>query len=136
MLDIYVDADGCPVKNEVYRVARRYGLRVILVANAWMRVPETIRIVYHGELQPWVGGKDLILHTIGQIGVDGGQPQCSHRIGLIGERLVHGGGVAAEASVGELLEAGPVHIPTAPLHLCAFALKKRFVQRFRSVSGR
>jgi 3-isopropylmalate/(R)-2-methylmalate dehydratase large subunit len=37
----------------------------------WMRVPETIRIVYHGELQPWVGGKDLILHTIGQIGVAG-----------------------------------------------------------------
>jgi len=37
----------------------------------WMRVPETIRIVYHGKLQPWVGGKDLILYTIGQIGVDG-----------------------------------------------------------------
>ena len=39
MLDIYVDADGCPVKNEVYRVASRYGIRVILVANARMRVP-------------------------------------------------------------------------------------------------
>jgi 3-isopropylmalate/(R)-2-methylmalate dehydratase large subunit len=37
----------------------------------WMRVPETIRIEYHGELEPWVGGKDLILHTIGQIGVAG-----------------------------------------------------------------
>ena len=37
----------------------------------WMRVPETIRIVYHGQLQPWVGGKDLILYTIGQIGVAG-----------------------------------------------------------------
>jgi len=37
----------------------------------WMRVPETIRIVYYGELQPWVGGKDLILYTIGQIGVSG-----------------------------------------------------------------
>jgi 3-isopropylmalate/(R)-2-methylmalate dehydratase large subunit len=38
---------------------------------AWMRVPETIRIVYHGQLQPWVDGKDLILYTIGQIGVSG-----------------------------------------------------------------
>jgi 3-isopropylmalate/(R)-2-methylmalate dehydratase large subunit len=38
---------------------------------SWMRVPETIRIVYYGELRPWVGGKDLILHTIGQIGVSG-----------------------------------------------------------------
>jgi len=37
----------------------------------WMRVPETIRIVYYGQLQPWVGGKDLILYTIGQIGVSG-----------------------------------------------------------------
>ena len=40
MLDIYVDADGCPVKPEVYRVAMRYGLKVILVANSWMRVPD------------------------------------------------------------------------------------------------
>lgn len=39
--------------------------------SIWMRVPETIRIVYSGPLQPWVGGKDLILHTIGQIGVSG-----------------------------------------------------------------
>jgi 3-isopropylmalate/(R)-2-methylmalate dehydratase large subunit len=37
----------------------------------WMRVPETMRILYHGELRPWVGGKDLILYTIGQIGVSG-----------------------------------------------------------------
>ena len=39
MLDIYVDADACPVKEEVYRVARRYDLNVTLVANAWMRIP-------------------------------------------------------------------------------------------------
>jgi 3-isopropylmalate/(R)-2-methylmalate dehydratase large subunit len=39
--------------------------------SIWMRVPETIRFVYTGELQPWVGGKDLILFTIGQIGVSG-----------------------------------------------------------------
>ncbi|MEQ8818624.1 MAG: YaiI/YqxD family protein [Sumerlaeia bacterium] len=37
---IYIDADACPVKNEVYRVAERWGLRVILVANSPMRVPE------------------------------------------------------------------------------------------------
>lgn len=39
MLHIYVDADSCPVKDEVYRVARRYGLNVTLVAERWMRVP-------------------------------------------------------------------------------------------------
>ena len=41
MLDIYVDADACPVKDEVYRVAGRYGLKVYVVANGWMRIPES-----------------------------------------------------------------------------------------------
>ncbi len=36
---IYVDADGCPVKEEVYRVARRYGLTVYVVANRHQRTP-------------------------------------------------------------------------------------------------
>ena len=40
MLEIYVDADGCPVKDEVYRVAGRYGLQVWVVANDWLRVPD------------------------------------------------------------------------------------------------
>ena len=40
MLHIFIDADACPVKREVYRVASRYGLDVTLVANAWMRVPD------------------------------------------------------------------------------------------------
>ena len=40
MLHIYVDADACPVKQEVYRVAGRYGLAVTLVTNSWMRVPQ------------------------------------------------------------------------------------------------
>jgi uncharacterized protein YaiI (UPF0178 family) len=39
MLTLYIDADACPVKNEVYRVARRYGMRVAVVANAPLRVP-------------------------------------------------------------------------------------------------
>ncbi len=38
----------------------------------WFKVPESMKFIYHGEkLQKWVGGKDLILHTIGDIGVDG-----------------------------------------------------------------
>ena len=45
MLHIFVDADACPVKQEVYRVASRYGLDVTLVANSWMRVPNEQRIV-------------------------------------------------------------------------------------------
>jgi uncharacterized protein YaiI (UPF0178 family) len=37
---IYIDADACPVKQETYHVAERYGLQVTLVANSWMRVPD------------------------------------------------------------------------------------------------
>ena len=39
--------------------------------DIWMKVPPTIKLVYNGKLEKWVGGKDLILHTIGDIGVDG-----------------------------------------------------------------
>ena len=39
LLNIFVDADACPVKQEVYRVAARYHIGVTLVANSWMRVP-------------------------------------------------------------------------------------------------
>ncbi|MGB2583144.1 MAG: 3-isopropylmalate dehydratase large subunit [Dehalococcoidia bacterium] len=39
--------------------------------DIWMKVPPTIKFVYHGELRKWVSGKDLILYTIGDIGVDG-----------------------------------------------------------------
>jgi hypothetical protein len=38
---IFVDADACPVKPEVYRVAERYGLKVYVVANAYMAVPRS-----------------------------------------------------------------------------------------------
>lgn len=47
MLHIFVDADACPVKQEVFRVASRYHLNVTLVANARMRVP----------FEPWISLK-------------------------------------------------------------------------------
>jgi uncharacterized protein YaiI (UPF0178 family) len=52
LLHILVDADACPVKQEVYRVASRYRLEVTLVANSWMRVPDeqwiTLEVVEGG----------------------------------------------------------------------------------------
>ena len=41
---IYVDADACPVKDETYRVAARYGLHVYVVANSFLNVPR----------EPWI----------------------------------------------------------------------------------
>jgi uncharacterized protein len=40
MLHVYIDADACPVKPEIYKVANRYKLQVTVVANSWMRVPQ------------------------------------------------------------------------------------------------
>jgi uncharacterized protein YaiI (UPF0178 family) len=39
MLTLYIDADACPVKDEAYKVAKRHGWPVIVVANAAMRIP-------------------------------------------------------------------------------------------------
>ena len=44
MLTLYIDADACPVKEEAYRVARRYAMRVAVVANAPLRVPADAQI--------------------------------------------------------------------------------------------
>ncbi len=38
-ISIYVDADACPVKQEIYRVAERYGIKVYVVSNSFMAVP-------------------------------------------------------------------------------------------------
>ncbi|HYA42651.1 MAG TPA: 3-isopropylmalate dehydratase large subunit [Syntrophobacteraceae bacterium] len=43
----------------------------MITGRIWFKVPPSIKFIFRGKLRPWVGGKDLILHTIGQIGVEG-----------------------------------------------------------------
>jgi uncharacterized protein YaiI (UPF0178 family) len=62
MPTVYIDADACPVKDEVYRVARRYGLKVYVVANAAMRVPAdpSVELVVRpgfGAADDWIAGQ-------------------------------------------------------------------------------
>jgi len=45
--------------------------RAFIDGKCWLRVPQTIKFIYKGKLKKWTSGKDLILYTIGQIGVDG-----------------------------------------------------------------
>lgn len=45
--------------------------RAYIDGKCWFKVPPTIKFIYKGKLNKWVGGKDLILFTIGNIGVDG-----------------------------------------------------------------
>ncbi len=46
------------------------------LGEVWFKIPESIKFVFYGKLPRWVGGKDLILYTIGQIGVDGARYQA------------------------------------------------------------
>ena len=43
----------------------------MITGKCWFRVPQSIKFIYRGKRGKWIGGKDLILHTIGDIGVDG-----------------------------------------------------------------
>ena len=66
MHEIYIDADGCPVKDEIYRVARRHGWKVYVVSNSRMSVPVDERFQ-----QVVVGGRfdeadDWIAERIGR----------------------------------------------------------------------
>ena len=61
MHTIYVDADACPVKEETYRVAKRYGMKVVVVANAPQRVPadplvELVVQTGFGAADDWIAG--------------------------------------------------------------------------------
>jgi uncharacterized protein YaiI (UPF0178 family) len=61
-LTVYVDADACPVKDEVYRVARRLGLRVAVVTRTHLRVPagplfELVVRGGFGEVDDWIAGR-------------------------------------------------------------------------------
>ncbi len=55
--------------------------------RTWFRVPESIKFVYKGELKPWVGGKDLVLHAIGDVGVDGALYMAMEFTGPVIEKL-------------------------------------------------
>ena len=58
-----------------------------ITGRVWLRVPQTIRFIYTGKLKKWVSGKDLILYTIGDIGVDGALYKAMEFCGPVIENL-------------------------------------------------
>ncbi len=60
---------------------------VFVRGKLWFKVPESIKFVFEGKLNKWVGGKDLILYTIGDIGVDGALYKAMEFTGEAIERL-------------------------------------------------
>jgi len=59
----------------------------MVTGEAWFKVPESMKFIFHGKLNKWVDGKDLILYTIGDIGVDGALYRAMEFCGPAIERL-------------------------------------------------
>lgn len=57
------------------------------LGETWLKVPSTIKFIFRGEMRKWVSGKDLILYTIGQIGVDGALYQAMEFNGPVIRKL-------------------------------------------------
>jgi len=105
VLDIFVDADACPVKQEVYRVAKRYELNVTLVSNSWMRAPPEDRInliVVDGRLD---AADDWIVEHVDEndIVISGDIPLASRCLDKGALVLGPSGRVFTDESIGEAL---------------------------------
>ena len=59
----------------------------MITGEAWFKVPESMKFIFHGKLNKWVDGKDLILYTIGDIGVDGALYRAMEFCGPVIDRL-------------------------------------------------
>jgi len=55
----------------------------MITGRSWFKVPPSLKFIFEGRLRPWVGGKDLILHTIGRIGVDGANYKAMEFVGPV-----------------------------------------------------
>ncbi len=105
LLEIFVDADGCPVKQEVYRVAKRYGLKVTLVSNSRMRSPHEDwleSVVVNGQFD---AADDWIVEHVSEndIVISGDIPLASRCLEKGAQVLAPTGRVFTQDSIGEAL---------------------------------
>jgi uncharacterized protein YaiI (UPF0178 family) len=105
LLNIFVDADACPVKQEVYRVAKRYGLRVTLVAGSWMRIPDGVEITLKVVDQGVDAADDWIVEHLeaDDIVVTGDIPLAARCVERGAYVLGHGGKPFTEDNIGAAL---------------------------------
>jgi uncharacterized protein len=101
-IEIFIDADACPVKDEIYRVAGRYGLKVFVVANASLRVPRdpSIALIVVGANSD--AADDWIAERAGRGGivVTADIPLASRCVKAGAEVLTSTGRRFTEASIG------------------------------------
>jgi uncharacterized protein YaiI (UPF0178 family) len=99
---IYIDADACPVKDEVYKVARRYSCPVAVVANAVLRIPSDplVSLVVRAGFG---AADDYIAEAIraGEIAVTADIPLAARCVAKNASVLNHKGRLLTEANIGE-----------------------------------
>ncbi len=105
MLDIYIDADGCPVKQEVYRVAKRYNLNVTLVSNSRMGTPQEDWlgvVIVDGQFN---AADDWIVEHVSEndIVITGDIPLASRCLEKSARVLAPSGRIFTRESIGEAL---------------------------------
>lgn len=102
---LYVDADACPVKPEIYRVAKRHGVGVTLVAGSWLRVPAGQDVVLEVVEQGFDAADDWIAtHAgAGDIVVTADVPLAARCVARGARVLGHAGRPFTEDNVGEAL---------------------------------
>ena len=138
MLEIFVDADGCPVKQEVFRVAQRYGLHVTVVANSRIQIPkgDWVRlVVVEGQFDAaddWIAGHastdDIVVSGDILLAVrclEKGAQVLGHR-GDTFTRDSIGEALAMRASLAHLRELGKIVGGPAPFEK---RCRSRFLQR-------
>ena len=105
MLDIYVDGDACPVKKEVYRVAERHGLKVLVVSHGSLRVPAEGRVERVRVKQGFGAADYWIAEHIGEcdICVTADVPLADRCLKRGARVLAPYGEVFTEASIGNAL---------------------------------
>ncbi len=105
MSEILVDADSCQVKEEVYRVAKRYGLRVILVANSQMHIPSEDWLELVVVSNQFDSADDWIVEYItkNDIVISGDIPLASRCLKKGARVLGPNGRVFTEDSIGDAL---------------------------------
>jgi hypothetical protein len=105
VLQIFVDADGCPVKDEVYRVARRHDLGATLVSNSRMWIPEEDRFTLVVVGDRFDAADDWIVeHAAGDdIVISADIPLASRCLRKGAIVLDHRGGTFTEDNIGAAL---------------------------------
>lgn len=105
MTRIFVDADACPVKTEVYRVAKRFDLGVMLVANSPMRFPDDGNITLQVVSGRFDAADDWIAENVvaGDIVITGDIPLASRCLKKTAVVLGLKGREFTESNIGDAL---------------------------------